>query len=170
MKIIDLSKTIKNDMEIYPGDPKVEIKKHSSISSHGYSTMKITIGTHTGTHVDSFNHMHKNEKSIDEIDLSRFFGKSRVLSKSDNFPECIGLFFIEEISVDFLEKLLKSNPKFVGGNITEGLEKELLRNNIITYTDLINLDLLGANDFVFYGFPLKIKDGDGSPVRALAIT
>lgn len=169
MKIIDLSKTIKNNMKIYPGDPKVKIENHNTVSIDGYSTMKLTLGTHTGTHVDSFNHMYPNKKSIDEIPLERFFGPSQVLSKDDNFKQNIGLFFLEEISEDYFDKILKSNPRFVGGNITESLEKKLLFNNIVTYTDLVNLDLLKSEEFIFYGFPLKINKGDGSPVRALGI-
>lgn len=41
---------------------------------------------------------------------------------------------------------------------------------MITYTDLVNLEDLPYNQsFTFYGLPLKIKNGDGSPVRAMAI-
>lgn len=52
----------------------------------------------------------------------------------------------------------------------EGLERILIGNIIITYTRLNNLELI-PNDkpFMFYGLPLKIKSGDSSPVRAIAI-
>jgi len=50
------------------------------------------------------------------------------------------------------------------------LERALLGNNIITYTGLVNLELIPkVRTFIFYGLPLKIKGGDGSPVRAIAI-
>ncbi len=35
---------------------------------------------------------------------------------------------------------------------------------------LVNLDaLLGESNPVFVGFPLKVPDGDGSPIRAAAL-
>ena len=41
---------------------------------------------------------------------------------------------------------------------------------IISYENLVNTEKLpSGKQFVFYGFPLKIRDGDGSPVRAVAI-
>ena len=66
--------------------------------------------------------------------------------------------------------MIECKPGFVGGNITVDLERALLSNEIITYTNLVNLELLPKDKtFMFYGLPLKIKDGDGSPVRAIAI-
>ena len=57
-----------------------------------------------------------------------------------------------------------------GGMITEELERALLKNKIVTYTGLVNLECLPKQEtFIFYGLPLKIKSGDGSPVRAIAI-
>jgi len=50
------------------------------------------------------------------------------------------------------------------------MEQRLLRHGIITFTDLVNLEKLPPDkDFTFYGVPLKIKDGDGSPIRAFAV-
>jgi len=41
---------------------------------------------------------------------------------------------------------------------------------IISYENLVNTEKLpGDKQFMFYGYPLKIKDGDGSPVRAVAV-
>ena len=97
-------------------------------------------------------------------------GKSQVVEVKKDWPREIGLFFIEEVGLEVLDRIISSNPGFVGGNIREELERELLARNIITYTGLVNLELIPNNKtFVFYGLPLKIKSGDGSPVRAIAI-
>lgn len=45
----------------------------------------------------------------------------------------------------------------------------LLKNNIIIVENLTALNQLIEKDFMFFAFPLKIKDGDGSPIRATAI-
>ena len=38
------------------------------------------------------------------------------------------------------------------------------------YEWLVNLEeLIGKGEFMFYGVPLKLKRGSGSPVRAFAV-
>jgi kynurenine formamidase len=43
------------------------------------------------------------------------------------------------------------------------------RNHITHYENLANLDQVVGRRFTFAGFPLKIRNGTGSPVRAVAI-
>ena len=170
MKIIDLSMPLYTNMAVYPGDPEVEIELVHSYESDNWNLSEIKMGTHTGTHVDAFSHMHKGKESLDDIPLNRFFGKAKIVNNSQNWPPNIGLLFIKEIGIEELEKIIISNPGFVGGNITEELERALLGRNIITYTGLVNLELIPKDrQFMFYGLPLKIQSGDGSPVRAIAI-
>lgn len=170
MKIIDLSKEIYKNMPVYNTDPKVDIKIVNTYEEHTWEVRKLCLGTHTGTHVDSYSHMHKGMDTIDNISLDKFIGNAMVVNKDDVFIEGVGIFFIEEVDINILDKILKYKPKFVGGNITAELERKLLYNEIITYTDLINLELIPKNKiFKFIGLPLKIKSGDGSPVRAIAI-
>lgn len=170
MKIIDLSKTIENNMEQYPGDPQIEIKQIHTIPKNTWNLSTILLGSHTGTHVDAISHMVEDGESIDKMELNRFIASAYLVEKIDKFPENCGLLFDEKIDIDILPKILEANAIFVGGNISENLERELLNKNIVTYTDLINLDQLPKNEkFLFIGLPLKFKDGDGSPVRAVGI-
>lgn len=170
MKIIDLSTLIYTDMNVYPGDPEVKIKIKDHYEDEGWELRELRMGSHTGTHVDSFSHMHPGKKSIDQIPLERFFGEAQVVRKLDDWPEGIGLFFIGEIGIEDFNRILEKKPNFIGGEMTEDLERAMLRENIVTYTDLVNLERISLRkSFTFYGLPLKIKDGDGSPVRAIAI-
>ena len=171
MKIIDLSMTISDGMEVYPGDPEVKIEQVHFLKTHGWNLSKINMGSHTGTHVDAFSHMtNRDFSSIDEIPVEKFMGEAMLLSPKDEFPAGINLLFFEEIDINLLDKIVKSKPNFVGGDISVDLERALLEKGIITYTNLINLDKLPRNKkFFFIGLPLKIKGGDGSSVRAVAI-
>lgn len=170
MKVIDLSVSIYPDMEVFPGDPEVKIEVIHTHEKETWELRKISMGSHTGTHVDAYSHMHRDKASLDHIPIERFFGKAQVVVLSETWPEEIGLFFIEEVGIEEANRIIDLNPGFVGGNISEDLERELLGNNIITYTGLVNLELIPkGKTFMFYGLPLKIKDGDGSPVRAIAI-
>nr|WP_300002784.1 cyclase family protein [Tissierella sp.] len=170
MKVIDLSTSLYSGVEVFEGDPEVKIQLVHTYEKNNWQLRKIEMGSHTGTHVDTPSHMHRGKDCLDDLTLERFFGQAQVLKLDENFPKGIGLFFIEEIGEKWLDKILKANPRFVGGNITERLERALLDKEIITYTGLVNLDLIApGKTFMFYGLPLKIKEGDGSPVRAMAV-
>lgn len=46
----------------------------------------------------------------------------------------------------------------------------LLSEDIVVIEGLTNLDsIVGKHDVVFAGFPIKIKDGNGAPIRAVAL-
>lgn len=170
MKVIDLSALIHSKMQVYPGDPKVEIRLHDSYEEKDWEVREIKMGSHTGSHVDAFSHMHPGKESIDQLALERFFGEAVRVTKEGCWPKKLGLFFNEEIGLDFFTKIKKHQPPFIGGEISEDLERALLGAGIITYTDLVNLEQLALGEkFTFYGLPLKIKEGDGSPVRAMAV-
>ena len=77
-QIIDISMVLSNDTLIYPGDPKVETKKIKIMGRDGVNLSKITMGLHSGTHVDAPAHFLKEGKTIDEMNLRVLVGKARV--------------------------------------------------------------------------------------------
>lgn len=177
MKMIDLSLPIYDGMPVYPEDPQVFIEQMHSIEKQGWILRKLSFGSHTGTHVDAFSHMDKNGKTLDQMPINRFFGPVQVVTIDQKLPEKIGLIFISgQLDVEHFEKIAVANPPFIGvgtgkdSTLSVELEKMLLKNQIITFTDLVNLNKLPARKtFMFYGFPLKIRAGDGSPIRAVAV-
>lgn len=86
MKIYDISMTIKEGMLTYPGNPKLQIYKHSHIPKDPVNISSIHMGSHTGTHVDAERHIKKNGRTADKIPLDTFYGKCKVLdlTKSGN--------------------------------------------------------------------------------------
>ena len=99
MKVIDLSQTLYDGMDVYPGDPKVKINIVQDYEEHHWQLRKLSLGSHTGTHVDAFSHMHKGKKSVDELPLERFFGLAQRLNKVDAFPFGMGLLFDEVLDI-----------------------------------------------------------------------
>ena len=157
-------------MELYPGDPETSIRRVKSLNRDGWNLSLIQMESHSGTHVDAFIHMVDRGKSLDEIPLERFFGKTVKVKPEESFPNGVNLMFSQYADIEILEKILRSSPGFVCGNISSQLERELLKKEILTFTDLENMEEIPyGEEFLFLGFPLKIKGGDGSPVRALAI-
>ena len=175
MEIIDLTDEICSKVKLYPGDPKVELKLVHSLKKQGWRLRKLSFGSHTGTHVDAFSHMVKNGKPLSKIPLDRFFGPAKLVKISDKFPFKIGLVFASgKLIAPLFDKIVESGAPFIavstGCCFSVDLERKLLKHGVITFTDLINVDQLPeGRTFMFYGFPLKIKNGDGSPVRAVAI-
>lgn len=133
------------------------------------------MSTHIGTHADAFAHMGETGETIDNIPINRFIGMAQIVTPQSVFPINIGLAFREgKLSLDLFAKITAAKLTFViVGDTAEfevELERKLLQTGILTITDLVNMDQLPADKpFMFYGVPLKIKDGDGSPIRAFAI-
>ncbi len=170
MKIIDLSQPLFDGMDVYPGDPEVHIKQIHNLDKEGWRLRYLQMSTHIGTHADAFAHMDEKGTTIDNIPLEKYIGKTILVNIDDSFPKEVGLAFKEgKLDLSLFEKLKESEPLFVVvGNTAEldvDLERKLLQSGILTITDLVNMDKLPEDkEFMFYGVPLKIKDGDGSPV------
>jgi kynurenine formamidase len=49
------------------------------------------------------------------------------------------------------------------------VHKLFMSHGILLIENLTNLELLLNRDFLFSCYPLKIKEGDGSPVRAVGV-
>lgn len=170
IEVIDLTMPIASGMPVFPGDPPVKIDRIHTYQENGWELRSLQFGSHTGTHVDAFSHMHQGAENLDQIPLEQFFGPAYLVGKGEALPRNSGLIFQEAVDEAQLQAILSVQPKFVGGNISESLERALLKHRILTYTNLVHLEKLPkGKPFMFYGFPLKIKAGDGSPVRAIAI-
>ena len=175
MKVVDLSQTIFSGMKIYPGDPPAKIEPIHFLRQHGWRLRHLSFGSHTGTHVDVPVHMDAQGKTLDQLSLENFFGPARLVQNNAPFPAKIGLFFAAGLfDNQTAKKIIEARAPFIGLSVDcdfpVAIERKLLKSKIITFTDLINVNQLPKNkQFLFYGFPLKIKDGDGSPIRAVAV-
>ena len=77
--IIDISYPIKQDIAIYPNNPSFSIKKVTDIECGDNATVSlITMGTHTGTHIDAPAHIIPGGLTIDQIPFDRMNGKAKV--------------------------------------------------------------------------------------------
>jgi arylformamidase len=78
-EIIDISVPLYTGMMVYPGNPEVEVSRVQDIDCGGSSNVsKITLGSHTGTHIDAPSHCVASGASIDMLPLSAFFGPCKV--------------------------------------------------------------------------------------------
>jgi len=78
MSIYDITVPVSPWMARWPGDPEVEVSPELTIPEHGYNLSRISMGTHTGTHVDAPRHVLDRGKTVDRISLDLLIGKAYV--------------------------------------------------------------------------------------------
>jgi arylformamidase len=72
--IYDISLPISNDLPVWPGDSTVRIVRDDSLPA----VSEITLGSHTGTHVDAPAHFFKDGATVDQLPLDALVGPAWV--------------------------------------------------------------------------------------------
>lgn len=86
MKIIDISIPIKTGMTVYPNNPEVVEEAVSRMPEASSDVSKITMGTHTGTHLDAPSHAILNGGAMESLPLENYYGPARVFDFSHLQP------------------------------------------------------------------------------------
>lgn len=84
-KILDMTLPLHEGMPTYPGDwhPFFEMHQIGRIEMEHRRSHAVTIGTHTGTHMDSPAHMVLDGITIDMIPLETIVGEAKVIDFSN---------------------------------------------------------------------------------------
>src|SRR5689334_20411280 len=78
-KLFDISVPVKNGGVVYPGNPEIHIELQQDMSRGGSSNVShLSIGSHTGTHVDAPLHMIPGGAGIDRVPLESLIGPAVV--------------------------------------------------------------------------------------------
>ena len=77
MSFIDLSHTLKNDFNAYPGDPEFSLKE--IFEEEEFYLSKLECSLHTGTHIDAPLHYIKSGNTVSDIKLDSLIGPCDVL-------------------------------------------------------------------------------------------
>ena len=96
-RAVDLTQTIENGMTVYIGDPTPRISSFKRLKKDGVNLSVMTLGSHTGTHVDAPRHYIRGGKGLDRLPIDDFVGEAAVLDFS-------GIRAGGEISASDLEK------------------------------------------------------------------
>jgi len=175
MRVIDITITLDENVKIYEGDPRFEKKQLTFIEEHGYAISHLSMGTHTGTHVDAPSHFIEDGKSLGDISLRRFVGRCIVVDQFD--PQKIHGYsrvIIKgryKLSAEQARQLVEMGVRLVGTDrLSVGgdeVHKVLLGAGCVLLESL-KLDEVECREYVLNALPLKI-DADGSPIRACLI-
>lgn len=85
MRIYDVTVPISDLTPVYEGDPAVEIELKLSMADGDFANVsQISMGVHTGTHVDAPNHFIQGTRKIKDLDLEVLIGECRVVEVGEN--------------------------------------------------------------------------------------
>ena len=198
MKIIDVTRPLKKDMVVYPGD----IIPSFTQADHGlYLISDLHMSTHTGTHIDAPVHYLKSGDTIDTIPLDNLIGRCRVIdvSESNTLITAAHLrgrlegvtrlllktgFSGKDLPVEEYSSLALDAACLITANRIEcigidslsiesyncdgSVHRQLLENGCIII-ELLDLSAVPEGDYKMVALPLRLAGLDGSPARVILI-
>lgn len=125
MNYIDVTYPINSELLIYPGDPIFEKSSFLSIANGDLCNVgKISMGCHTGTHMDAPYHFMADGQTIEQVDLTRLNGPARVIVYEGPLAQSrdISLEFLKSCHIKPGERLIfktANSQRFAGLNLLE---------------------------------------------------
>ncbi len=186
MVIYDITKEIFST-KAYPGDPVPEKKSWLSMEKGDVCNLtSLTVGSHSGTHIDAPKHFIANGKSVAEMPLEKCVGICQVVSHSGKLE---GEFWKNKVCEITDKLLIRGNasldvkaaetivacgihlvgveaPTVGDSSCQQQVHKILLENEVVILENLC-LDGIQEGQYFLAAQPLKMQGVDGSPVRAL---
>lgn len=84
MRTYDISLTISSSLPVWPGDPKVLLERVGKIEEGSNANVsRITMGVHTGTHIDAPFHFLQDGKTVEHMQINMLTGRAYVLYLPD---------------------------------------------------------------------------------------
>lgn len=83
MKAIDLTHVISEDMPVYPGTEGPVFAPANTYEKDGFKETRMTMFTHTGTHMDPPAHLFAGKTTLDRFPVTQFIGRALVIDCTD---------------------------------------------------------------------------------------
>ncbi|MCQ1987159.1 cyclase family protein [Arthrobacter sp. zg-Y844] len=80
MQVVDLSHPVRTGMQVFPGDPSVELRSAATVAADGFAVAQLHLGSHTGTHLDAPLHTVQDGTAVDAMPLEALMGPARIVS------------------------------------------------------------------------------------------
>lgn len=216
MSTYDLSHPLESDMPVFPGDRPVLVDRTATIAGDGYETRRLTLGSHSGTHVDAPSHMTADGETIDGVALEEFRFEAVIADPGplgprasideqalrDAMPATDGVDLVvvrtgweshwgsaryfehPYLTAGAAEAIRErgchlgidapnvdpTRTENAGPDEPDGYpaHRALFDDGRVIVENLRGLDRL-PDRFELHAYPLPIRDGDASPVRAVAV-
>ena len=178
-RIIDITRELLS-APLYPGDPSPEMEPVVRIADGGdCNVSRLTLGTHTGTHIDAPCHFIDGAGDIASIPPEILVGECIVMdmetfSQEGVMPGCERLLLRtkEDFTEEQAQLLAGVGIKLVGVEGTsvggEAVHKLLLGAGVVIVESL-DLSEIKPGEYTLFCAPLRIAGADGAPCRAMLI-
>lgn len=77
--LIDLTRTIRPGMPVYPGTTPPEIRQGATLDEDGFAEKVVTFFSHTGTHMDAPAHIIPGGATLDMLPMDSFHGAGLIV-------------------------------------------------------------------------------------------
>ena len=163
-KIYDLTVPLKEGVINYPGDPPFKMKELSAIDAgNPFELNKISMSTHTGTHIDFPAHFIKKGKRNADFLAEHFILTAIVADDYVYLTEDAADYCIEKklklVGIDYISV---ENPRSDSFTV----HRKLLSNEILILEN-INLTNVPSGIYTLIALPLFIPAAEAAPVRAI---
>ena len=102
---IDISVGITDGMPHWPNNPPIELREVSSLAAGATSAnSRLSLGVHSGTHVDAPSHFLAGAATVEQIPLDALIGPARVVAIAD--PVHVTVAELEAANVTAGERIL----------------------------------------------------------------
>jgi len=202
MKIHDITVSLSDETQAYPGDIPFQITREHSIPEAEFNVSTLVTGTHIGTHVDPPFHFIEGGYTVDKIPLDHLYGKAEVVDLV-HVKTMVTAKDLKGITSDILLLKTRNSEFWASGKFrkdyvyldesaalwasehkikTIGIDylsiasfedaatvHKLLLGSGITIVEGLDLHGIKPGKYTLACLPIKIKNGDGAPARALLI-
>jgi len=179
IKIIDITHELNDSLYIYEGDPHIRIEQFFTVENNGFAITKLSMGSHSGSHIDAPGHMISGGRFVTDVPLAEMVGPCAVVEKSGmKIPSRVKRVIIKghdeksgRINEQQAMQLVEAGVRLIGTNSlsvgSDEVHRILLGEGCVI---LEYLDLSGAETglYTLCALPLKIA-ADGAPMRACLI-
>lgn len=148
MRIHDISVPLFQTMPVWPGDPPLSFEENRNGT---VCVTRLSMGLHSGTHIDCPYHFIPDGKRLDDYSLDRFVGRVRVLTIESTTS--IQLAELKDKNLEQVDKVIFKtcnsalwqqnafNPDFIG------LEPDAAQYLVDCGVNLVGIDYLSIQPF-----------------------
>jgi arylformamidase len=112
MNVIDLTHPISAEMPVYfPWHPRTDVEQTATYQENRCVVRRLSIGSHSGTHIDAPSHVFEGKPTLDQYDPSLWYVDAQVLDFTGRSPK-------QEISKEEIRK--KFSTKGIGVVVKTG--------------------------------------------------
>jgi kynurenine formamidase len=91
LDVVDLSHELAPGMPFFPGTEAPDFSRPFTVARHGFSEQRITMLTHSGTHMDAPAHILETGPTLEQLGLPHFVGSAAVVDLGGLSARTIGV-------------------------------------------------------------------------------